>query len=316
MTDAGDIHVGHMSSGHTKGSACFTCCEGQQNARLDRVPEEPLAEDFKSDQGLALEDARRREQTEPPGQAAGEASQPRRALVEVQQVRPIFEQEPEDEVPAPAPEQAEDQASAEWVPKPRASIVQAVPRKRNSISVAPPPPVRGFVARKLGDRYDSRFINCTRRVITSRAWDVASMLVVLCALFLTDIYGVAQAPENTSLDIVLMGCFLFFLAELLANTLTIESYLSSFFFWMDIIGTASIIFDISVLLGKDVTQRERSGEHSVGSDNAVFARASRAAKQAARAGRMSRLLKLLRFLLSCRTKIKVLNRLPTRSPTS
>eukprot|EP00439_Symbiodinium_sp_Y106_P069453 s2566_g11.t4 len=303
-----DIHVGHMSSGHTKGSPVPRM--STKLAGLDRVPEEPLAEDFKSDQGLALEDARRREQTEPPGQAAGEASQPRRALVEVQQVRPIFEQEPEDEVPAPAPEQeprraeslgdvfahlrkAGDQASAEWVPKPRASIVQAVPRKRNSISVAPPPPVRGFVARKLGDRYDSRFINCTRRVITSRAWDVASMLVVLCALFLTDIYG---APENTSLDIVLMGCFLFFLAELLANTLTIESYLSSFFFWMDIIGTASIIFDISVLLGKDVTQRERSGEHSVGSDNAVFARASRAAKQAARAGRMSRLLKLLRFL--------------------
>lgn len=297
MTDAGDIHVGHMSSGQTKGPACFTCCEGQQTARLDRVPEEPLAEDFKSDQGLALEDARPLEQTalgESPSQASGDASQPRRALVEVQQVRPIFEQEPEDEVPAPAPE--EDQVSVEWVPKPRASIVQAVPRKRNSISVAPPPPVRGFVARKLGDRYDSRFINCIRRVITSRAWDVASMLVVLCALFLTDIYGVAQAPENTSLDIVLMVCFFFFLAELLANTLTIESYLGSFFFWMDIIGTASIVFDISVFLGRDVTQRERSGEHSVGSDNAVFARASRAAKQAARAGRMSRLLKLLRFL--------------------
>ena len=89
-------------------------------------------------------------------------------------------------------------------------------------------------------------------------------------------------------------------------------------------GTASIIFDISVLLGKDVTQRERcdsersreapvvlalTGPESIlweattfahqlvdpwcsasgiAGAKAVFARASRAAKQAARAGRMLR----------------------------
>ncbi|CAE7224192.1 PDE9A [Symbiodinium natans] len=272
MTDAGDTSAGHVpsSAGTARVTACFTCCPGDQrsDARLDRPSEEALAEEFKSDQGLAAEDARQLSLLpEKPRhtQEAVEPSQPRMALVEVQQVCPIFEHEPDDEVP-PA-EVGSLAPEYEWVPKPRASIVQAMPRKRNSISIRPPPP-RGLVARKLGDRYDSAFIHCTRRVITSRAWDVASMLVVLCALFLTDIYGVAQAPENTSLDLLLMGCFFFFLAELLANTLTVESYLNSFFFWMDIIGTASIIFDISMFLGRDVTQRERSGEQAVGSENA------------------------------------------------
>ncbi|CAE7622368.1 PDE9A [Symbiodinium pilosum] len=295
MTDAGETSGGHILPSRTKVPACLTCCTGEQlqDVRLERGPDEALAENFKSDQGLATDQPRLASGLEDEAQTA-QALGLRMALVEVQQVCPIFQQEPDDDFPAQAEEPVSED---EWVPRPRASIVQAAPRKnRNSISTRSSPPPRGLIARKLGDRYDSRFINCTRKVVTSRAWDVASMLVVLCALFLTDIYGVAQAPENTSLDILLTGCFCFFLAELLANTLTMESYLNSFFFWMDIIGTASIIFDISIFLGRDVTQRERSTGQSVGSDNAVFARASRAAKQAARAGRMSRLLKLLRFL--------------------
>mmetsp|Transcript_21073 Transcript_21073/g.49026 ORF Transcript_21073/g.49026 Transcript_21073/m.49026 type:complete len:977 (+) Transcript_21073:86-3016(+) len=284
---------------------CLACCTGEPppDTRLGSLPEERLSDPDVTDKGLS-------QPTLPTGltgqetHASSARALPQMALVEVQQVCPFFEEPEDDKVEAdPDVHRSNEQPSQEYFPpRGRASIVQAPPRKRNSIVARPPPP-RGFVARKLGDRYESsKSINRVRRLITSKYWDVASMLVVLCALFFTDIYGVAQAPDNLSLDVCLTVCFLFFLAELLANTLAIESYLNSFFFWMDVIGTASIMFDISFLLGIDATKRERFGEASMSSENAVFARASRAAKQAARAGRMSRLLKLLRFLPFLQTK--------------
>jgi len=142
-----------------------------------------------------------------------------------------------------------------------------------------------------------------RRMINSKGWEMISMLVVFCALFLTDIYGFAQVTENTSLDVLMMGCFSFFVLELAANSFVTEAYINSFFFWMDIFGTASLIFDISFFLGVDATQPVRyENDDDMSSDTAVLARASRAAKQAARAGRMSRILKLIRFLPFLRPK--------------
>jgi len=211
-------------------------------------------------------------------------------LAEVQQVNlevPELESEVEDEVRHDVPV---------VVTTRRQSIVEvgggaaAVAARR----VPPRPPARSiFIARYKGQ---------VKRLITSKLWEFTSMLVVFFALFLTDIYSAAQVAENTSLDVLLMACFIFFAVELLLNANATELYFNSFFFWMDIIGTASIMFDISFMLGTDAMQPVRYGDESMSSESAVFARASRAAKQAARAGRMSRLLKLLRFLPFLRKK--------------
>merc|ERR1740130_728968 len=64
---------------------------------------------------------------------------------------------------------------------------------------------------------------------------------------------------------------------------------------MDLLGTMSMIFDISFLLGDDASESEKySGSRGEGS--LFVARAARAAKLGARAGRLSRVMKLLRFL--------------------
>lgn len=142
-----------------------------------------------------------------------------------------------------------------------------------------------------------------RKMISSKSWEVTSLLVVFCALFLTDILLLAQVPESTSLDIMMMGCFIFFVLELVANSLVTEKYINSFFFWMDIFGTASLVFDISFFLGVDATEPVRYGSSGdMTGETAVIARASRAAKQAARASRLSRILKLVRFLPFLRGK--------------
>merc|ERR1719456_1562442 len=73
------------------------------------------------------------------------------------------------------------------------------------------------------------------------------------------------------------------------------TYLLSFFFLMDIIGTISMIFDISWMLGPDVTKQQLYGD-AQNKNNLMLLRASRTARVGARAGRLSRVLRVLRFL--------------------
>jgi hypothetical protein len=95
-------------------------------------------------------------------------------------------------------------------------------------------------------------------------------------------------------DIILTLVFCIFLFEFLGLALTDASYMFSFFFWMDLLGTVSMIFDISFMLGEDATEEEKLT--SVGQQNVIVVRAARATKLGARAGRLSRVMKLLRFL--------------------
>ncbi|CAK0801912.1 unnamed protein product [Prorocentrum cordatum] len=105
----------------------------------------------------------------------------------------------------------------------------------------------------------------------------------------------SQVPSNTELDIVLTAVFAVFLYEFVGLVLTDSTYPLGFFFWMDLIGTLSMLFDISYMLGSDATVPEKVRDSSA-SDNVILVRAARAAKLGARAGRLSRVLKILRFM--------------------
>merc|ERR1719262_196295 len=121
------------------------------------------------------------------------------------------------------------------------------------------------------------------------------MVALFIALFFADICVLGQDPTNTISDTVLTIVFIVFLFEFLGLALTDASYLFSFFFWMDLLGTVSMIFDISFMLGVSATESEKySGQR--GDENLIVVRAARATKLGARAGRLSRVMKLLRFL--------------------
>merc|ERR1719387_1719744 len=86
-----------------------------------------------------------------------------------------------------------------------------------------------------------------------------------------------------------------FTLEFVGLSCTDPSYPFGFFFLMDFIGTISMIFDISYMLGQDASKPT----YAVGGDakkNLMLLRAARAAKLGARAGRLSRVLKILRYL--------------------
>jgi len=127
------------------------------------------------------------------------------------------------------------------------------------------------------------------------------MISLFLALFLGEIFVVCQVPSNTELDVVLTIVFVIFLFEWIGLTFTDASYLFGFFFFMDLVGTASMVLDITYMLGQDAMQIDQVTE-GTGQENVIVVRAARAAKLGARAGRLSRAVKLLKMLPGMSTK--------------
>mmetsp|Transcript_47755 Transcript_47755/g.136398 ORF Transcript_47755/g.136398 Transcript_47755/m.136398 type:complete len:907 (-) Transcript_47755:96-2816(-) len=129
-----------------------------------------------------------------------------------------------------------------------------------------------------------------RSLNKNRFFQAVMFVALLSALFLPDIWILANRPDNTDLDIVLTLVLVMFLFELVVQSVGLtRTYWGSFFFWMDLLGAVSLLLDLSYL------QILSGGGDSV-SGNVVIMRAARIAKLGARAGRFTRLVKLLRFL--------------------
>mmetsp|Transcript_11382 Transcript_11382/g.17320 ORF Transcript_11382/g.17320 Transcript_11382/m.17320 type:complete len:850 (-) Transcript_11382:276-2825(-) len=116
-------------------------------------------------------------------------------------------------------------------------------------------------------------------------------LLLILSLFLPDIWILCNASSESdeALYSILLVVFIIFIFETVILTAVQDDYFLSFFFWMDFIGTLSIILDIGWIADSfmpDNTDATQKGS---------LLRAARAAKLGARYGRLMRLLKLMRF---------------------
>lgn len=135
-------------------------------------------------------------------------------------------------------------------------------------------------------------------------------VLLLISLFINESWVLGNAPDasNGSLYGVLTFVFICFCAETVVLSFVQPHYFLGFFFWMDCLGTISIILDIgwiadSVLKGGG------------GSNSTSILRATRAAKLGARYGRLMRVLKLIKFMkfLPCFKEEEELKPEPTLS---
>lgn len=132
------------------------------------------------------------------------------------------------------------------------------------------------------------------RIRSVMAGPVCTSIMLCClttALLLPDLSQILDFTSNVWTDLIMSLSMCIFLCELIALSCTDAHYLFSFFHLMDVIGTVSMIFDISFLFGA------RANEPVMASRDAAPARitllrASRAARVGARAGRLTRVLRL------------------------
>eukprot|EP00930_Biecheleria_cincta_P037133 TRINITY_DN25475_c0_g1_i1.p1 TRINITY_DN25475_c0_g1~~TRINITY_DN25475_c0_g1_i1.p1 ORF type:complete len:1381 (-),score=255.55 TRINITY_DN25475_c0_g1_i1:78-4220(-) len=113
--------------------------------------------------------------------------------------------------------------------------------------------------------------------------------MLLCGLYLPDLWTLSNVRGDAVLDATLYVVIASFTIELFAQAVGFpDTYLFTFFFFMDVIGALSLVLELSYI-------KAHLDSSPVG-QQAVVARASRAAKFGARAGRITRLVKLLRFI--------------------
>lgn len=143
--------------------------------------------------------------------------------------------------------------------------------------------------------YHSSCANFIRHHLHGKYCATIMVIALLLALFLPDCWVLASVNNNVGIDLILLVVMLLFTIEFIGLCAVDATYLFSFFFLMDIIGTVSMVFDISWMAGPDITKQVIAGDGS-NKNNLMLLRASRTARVGARAGRLSRVLRVLRFL--------------------
>ena len=115
-------------------------------------------------------------------------------------------------------------------------------------------------------------------------------VLLMTSLFINESWVLGNASDDSdgALYGILTFVFVCFLFESVILSVVQRGYFLSFFFWMDVIGTLSIILDIGWIA--DTFLKTGSG------NSTSILRATRAAKLGARYGRLMRLLKLMKFM--------------------
>mmetsp|Transcript_114630 Transcript_114630/g.220881 ORF Transcript_114630/g.220881 Transcript_114630/m.220881 type:complete len:984 (-) Transcript_114630:115-3066(-) len=145
--------------------------------------------------------------------------------------------------------------------------------------------------------YHGKFASNLRQVLHGKRFAIIMAFALFIALLLPELWVLCGVNSNIEIDVILLLVMIVFTFELCALSAVDATYFLSFFFLMDIIGTFSMIFDISWMLGIDNTEEPiYTSTDTNTKDNLIFLRAARAARVGARAGRLSRVLRILRFL--------------------
>eukprot|EP00927_Polykrikos_kofoidii_P075769 TRINITY_DN7222_c0_g1_i1.p1 TRINITY_DN7222_c0_g1~~TRINITY_DN7222_c0_g1_i1.p1 ORF type:complete len:938 (-),score=158.31 TRINITY_DN7222_c0_g1_i1:203-3016(-) len=119
--------------------------------------------------------------------------------------------------------------------------------------------------------------------------------VALCiALFGSGLFILFDVPDSwgTGLqDVLMVAVTIYFMVEIVTLSLAGDNYWMSFFFFMDILGTISMVFEISFILGN-------AGKTNLSKEevNPLLLRSARAAKIGARSAQLTKLFKCSSYM--------------------
>jgi len=123
-------------------------------------------------------------------------------------------------------------------------------------------------------------------------------ILTLCALFADDVNKIFFYKDTDYVfDIITIVCLTVFVFEIIVASIGQDEYFLNFFFWLDVVSTATLILDIKSV-GKwlvDVQQAGADDEEGSGTQSSTIGDSGKTAR-AARIVRVIRLVRLLRIL--------------------
>ena len=126
--------------------------------------------------------------------------------------------------------------------------------------------------------------------------NIITMLMTIFALFGDDIRLAFfdKEVDYTFYNLTLI-CLIGFTLEITLNCVATPKYFNSFYFYLDVISTISLIADIKYIMDL-FTSEDQSSDNYDNQDASQIARAGRSARVGTRAGRMTRVIRLVRLI--------------------
>eukprot|EP00928_Gymnodinium_smaydae_P030643 TRINITY_DN2272_c0_g5_i1.p1 TRINITY_DN2272_c0_g5~~TRINITY_DN2272_c0_g5_i1.p1 ORF type:complete len:897 (-),score=178.37 TRINITY_DN2272_c0_g5_i1:167-2857(-) len=137
---------------------------------------------------------------------------------------------------------------------------------------------------------------CCLKLLHYKVYHLIMFAMLMIALFLPDICVLVDRPDSLDIDIIMTAVLCAFLADIVINSLGHKYYLLSLSFWMDFLGTVSLIMDITYIPVFDLRPTSVSNPNQDG--DSTMANVTRMSRFVTRAGRMARLMKLAKFMTS------------------
>ena len=130
------------------------------------------------------------------------------------------------------------------------------------------------------------------------------MTIVTIYALLGDDLKLIYAPKSSDIYFTncTIACLFFFSLEVILSSFGIDMYLNSFFFWLDLVSTISLVTDIPPIMdaitggGGSAETEEGETDVSQQTEAAALARASRGAKLGSKAGRLTRVIRIIRLV--------------------
>ena len=135
------------------------------------------------------------------------------------------------------------------------------------------------------------------RVMSHWSVNLLTLFMTLFALFGDDI-RLAFFPKDVDFTFynLTLICLIGFTIEITLNCLCQDNYFNSFYFYLDVISTISLIADIKYLMDLFTGEGQADDSGDNAEDASQLARAGRSARVGTRAGRMTRVIRLVRLI--------------------
>lgn len=137
-------------------------------------------------------------------------------------------------------------------------------------------------------------IGIMKKIIDSYFYILLMMLITIYVLFISDINTAFMSTDSdVPISYTQLACFILFLIEIVMNVFVEKDYFMSFFFWLDIISTISILLDIDFIMNPLFNS---GGTDVVVSGSSKSNKSTRSVAKAASAGRVTRILRIVRII--------------------
>lgn len=133
-----------------------------------------------------------------------------------------------------------------------------------------------------------------KKIIDSYFYIIFMMFITIYVLFISDLNTAFMATDSdVAISYTQLACFILFLIEIVLNVFVEKDYFLSFFFWLDVISTLSLLLDIDFIMNPlfnpvstDVVTNGSSKSN----------KSTRSVAKAASAGRVTRILRIVRII--------------------